>query len=202
MLKECALDSLPDNELMKQFQQGNTDAFGFLFLRHKPKLISIALTYMRNLPDAEDMVQSAFLSAMRGAKNFEYKAQVSTWLVRIVINNCLTNLNLLKKRPLAISYEYALSQLEEAIEIYDPYLEVELKLALKKLPMIEKRTLLLMQYFGFSAKELADLEHCNVSTIKSRCFRAKAKIRKDQRLKEKLFTSHSRGQVSPGNKSA
>lgn len=197
MLKQFALEALPDDQLMDHFQKGNKEAFGFLFLRHKPKLVSIALTYMRNLPDAEDMVQTAFLSAMRGAKNFEYKSQVSTWLVRIVINNCLTGLNKIKKRPLAISYEVAISQLEDAFEVSDPYFEVELELALKKLPVIEKRTLLLMQYFGFSAKELADIEKCKVSTIKSRCFRAKTKIRNDQKLKEKLFTSHTRGHLAP-----
>ena len=190
MLKEIVLEKLSDEKLMEVFQHGDTEAFGFLFLRHKPKLISIALTYMRNLPDAEDVVQAAFLSAMRGARNFEYKSQVSTWLVRIVINNCLTSLNKLKKRPLAISYESALSELEELFEANDPFLEVELSQALKNLPIAEKKALLLMQFFGFSAKELAVMEKCNVSTIKSRCFRAKSKIRNDQVFKDKLFTSH------------
>ena len=202
MLTEVNFDSLADDELMEQFQKGNAEAFGVLFLRHKPKMTSIALTYMRNMPDAEDIVQTAFLSAMRGAKNFEFKSQVSTWLIRIVINNCLTSLNISKKRPLAISYELALSQLEEVFETYDPHLEIDLKLALKKLPISEKRTIILMLFFGFSAKELAEIEKCKVSTIKSRCFRARAKIRKDQAFKEKLFSSQSRGQVSLGNKSA
>lgn len=196
MLKEFALEALPDDKLMEVFQQGEKEAFGFLFLRHKPKLTSIALTYMRNLPDAEDVVQAAFLSAMRGARNFEYKSQVSTWLVRIVINNCLTTLNKLKKRPLAISYESALAELEELFEAKDPFLEVELSQALRNLPIAEKRALLLMQFFGFSAKELAELECCNVSTIKSRCFRAKSKIRNDQALIDKLTASHKRGLLS------
>lgn len=184
---------LSDDELMKLFQEGDKEAFGYLYLRHKPKLTSIALSYLKNLPDAEDAVQASFISAMRGAKNFKYQSQVCTWLVRILINECLNSLKSNKKNLLLLSYENIYNLIENSYEFIDSHFEMELKLALKKLPISQQRALIMTEYFGLSVKELAIYEHCNEKTIRSRCFRARLKMKQEQATKMELIGSHQRG---------
>jgi len=57
-----------------------------------PKLHRIAFRYLDNPEDAQDAVQDALLSAFRHASQFQQRAQLSTWLHRIVINSALVKL--------------------------------------------------------------------------------------------------------------
>ncbi len=187
------LHELSDFDLMRQFQAGNTEAFGYLFSRHKAKLLAVAIRRTRNVSDAEDAMQLGFISAMRGAKNFRFEAQVSTWLTRIILNTCT---DLFQKKPVMapqIVQDRGYSQIEEFLESFDPDLESELKKALLQLPLLQKRALVMMEYFGYSIKELAEIENCAQSTIKSRCFRARAKMRNNPQLIAALLRSQSRG---------
>jgi RNA polymerase sigma factor (sigma-70 family) len=60
--------------------------FGGVASRYFPMLFRIALRRLRNVEDAEDAVQDALLSAYKHIGSFEGRAQLSTWLTRIVIN--------------------------------------------------------------------------------------------------------------------
>jgi RNA polymerase sigma-70 factor, ECF subfamily len=191
---ECvSLEELSDFDLMRQFQAGNSEAFGYLFSRHKAKLLSVSIRCIRNLPDAEDAIQIGFISAMRGAKNFRFEAQVSTWLTRIIINTCTDVFQRKPVIPTQIIYEQGYDQIEEFLESFDPDLQMELKRALLQLPLLQKRALVMMEFFGYTIKELAEIENCAQSTIKSRCFRARAKMRSNPQLIAALLRSQSRG---------
>lgn len=190
---DVKLSELSDFDLMRQFQAGNTEAFGYLFSRHKSKLLSIAVRYFRSVPDAEDAVQIGFISAMRGARNFRFQAQVSTWLTRIIINTCADIFKKVRLLPAQIFLERGYDQIEEFLESFDPNLQAELKRALLQLSLPQKRALVMMEFFGYTVKELAKIENCAQSTIKSRCFRARSKMRENPQLLAALLRSQSRG---------
>jgi RNA polymerase sigma-70 factor, ECF subfamily len=167
-----------DNELLREFLAGDTEAFGYLFLRHKPKLLSVAIGYLKNREAAEDMVQSCFFSAMRGAKNFRFQAQAGTWLHRILINACIDELKIMKRYANYYSIENLESVDQVFVEAYDSEIKADLLLAISNLTTDQKLTLYLMDYGGYSIKEVAQMCGCPESTIKSRHFRAKAKIKR------------------------
>ena len=50
---------------------------------------NVAYRMLRNVEDAEDAVQEAFISAYRAFATFKGQSKVSTWLYRIVVNACL-----------------------------------------------------------------------------------------------------------------
>ena len=59
---------------------------------------NVAYRMLRNVEDAEDAVQEAFISAYRAFSTFKGQSKVSTWLYRIVVNACLMKIRKEKSR--------------------------------------------------------------------------------------------------------
>ena len=59
---------------------------------------NVAYRMLRNVDDAEDAVQEAFISAYRSFSSFKGQSKVSTWLYRIVVNACLMKIRKEKSR--------------------------------------------------------------------------------------------------------
>jgi RNA polymerase sigma-70 factor (ECF subfamily) len=70
-------------------KKGDGEAFGELVRRHHTNCVSLATMVLRNRWDAEDEVQNALLKAHTHLHQFKGQAAFSTWLCRIVVNQCL-----------------------------------------------------------------------------------------------------------------
>lgn len=68
------------------------DAFGELARRYRPLAFRAASAVLRSPTEAEDQVQTALCKALQRFGTFERRAKFSTWLVRIVVNECLMQL--------------------------------------------------------------------------------------------------------------
>lgn len=79
---------LADEDLAMCAQQGDQRAFLEVVDRNYQRCFRLALRIMRNQHDGEDQVQSAFLRALQHLDQFRYRARFSSWLGRIVINQC------------------------------------------------------------------------------------------------------------------
>ena len=77
---------------------GDADAFGILFRRHRDRLWAVALRTMSNPEDAADGLQDGMIAAYRRAGSFRGDAAVTTWLHRVVVNACLDRLRAAKVR--------------------------------------------------------------------------------------------------------
>lgn len=71
---------------------GDRDGLSNLFGSQRRRLVRLALRLLGNLQDAEDAVQEGLLAALRNLHRFEGRAQLSTWLTRIVLNAALMRL--------------------------------------------------------------------------------------------------------------
>mgnify|MGYP000998739669 FL=1 len=78
-----------DHELLQAHVEGDPEAFGVLFRRHRDRLWAVALRTMGNPDDAADGLQDGMISAYRRAGSFRGDAAVTTWLHRVVVNACL-----------------------------------------------------------------------------------------------------------------
>jgi RNA polymerase sigma-70 factor (ECF subfamily) len=84
--------NLEDVELATLATAGDATAFEAIMRRHNRLLFRTARSILRNDDDTEDAVQEAYLRAWRSFAGFRAEAKVSTWLVRIVINEALGRL--------------------------------------------------------------------------------------------------------------
>jgi len=88
-----------EKALLAALRAGHEWAFEAMVRVYGGRLLAVARRFMRNDEDARDVVQSAYLSAFRGLKEFEGACQLSTWLHRIVVNTALMQLRSRRRKP-------------------------------------------------------------------------------------------------------
>ena len=81
---------LSDPELAQRIASGDKDAFELLMRRHNQILYRTARSILKDDAEAEDAAQEAWLLAYRAIGNFRGDAKLSTWLVRIVVNEAIS----------------------------------------------------------------------------------------------------------------
>jgi RNA polymerase sigma-70 factor (ECF subfamily) len=84
----------PDDDaaLVAAARGGDTAAFEAIMRRHNRLLFRTARAILQNEADAEDVVQEAYLKAFLHLGGFAGAARLSTWLVKITVNEALARL--------------------------------------------------------------------------------------------------------------
>jgi len=84
--------------LLQAHIDGDPEAFGRLFARHRDRLWAVAIRTLGDPEEAADALQDAMISAFRRAGSFRGDSAVTTWLHRIVVNAALVQLRSKKRR--------------------------------------------------------------------------------------------------------
>ena len=88
-----------DADLVARLQRGDESAFEAIVRAHSGRLLSVARRFLGNNEDAQDAVQDAFIRAFKAIHTFEARAQLHTWLHRILVNTALMKLRERRRRP-------------------------------------------------------------------------------------------------------
>lgn len=86
------LKSVTDSQLVSLAQQGSEGAFGELMRRHAKSMKQVAMGILRDPEEAEDEIQNAWWKAWHHINGFAGDSRFSTWVTRIVMNQCLMRL--------------------------------------------------------------------------------------------------------------
>lgn len=163
--------------------------FGTVASRYSPMLFRVALGRLRNVEDAEDAVQDALLSAYKNIGQFEGRSQLSSWLVRIVIN--AANMKL-RSRPrcefLSLDETPAGNGATLANQLVDSgpnpeticaRIETQKTLdeALAAISLNLRLAFHIRAVSGYSTKESADALRITESCLKTRVRRARSAVR-------------------------
>ncbi|MGE5319910.1 MAG: RNA polymerase sigma factor [Hyphomicrobiaceae bacterium] len=84
--------AMTDVEIVQRIAGGDDHAFTLLMRRHNQKMYRTARSILRDDAEAEDAVQGAYLLAYRAIDTFRGDAKLSTWLVRIVVNEAVARM--------------------------------------------------------------------------------------------------------------
>jgi RNA polymerase sigma-70 factor, ECF subfamily len=203
-------DDRSDAELLAAHVDGDTDAFGVLFARHRDRLWAVALRTMGNPDDAADALQDGLIAAFRRAGSFRGEAAVTTWLHRVVVNACLDRLRAARARraealpddldshrdrgSLATS-----SPADPADRALDDERRRQVLEALARIPADQRAALVLVDMEGYPVAQVAEMLDCAVGTVKSRCSRGRARLAE---LLDVLAPGRGADHSSPGNPAA
>jgi RNA polymerase sigma-70 factor, ECF subfamily len=99
----ATLEQLPDEVLMKCLQEGDKEAFGYLFRRHARALHGIGRRILRDTAEAEDLVQEVFVYVHRRCSLYDSaKGSARSWIFQIAYTQAF-----LRRRQLKSSGFYA-----------------------------------------------------------------------------------------------
>jgi len=161
--------------------------------RNLPRFHRVAMRWLRNPEDAEDAVQDAMLSAFKHITRFEGRAQMSTWVMAIVINAVRAQLRRrLRHTLLPLDQPMRDSQHTIADVVADqrptPEQTLEecerLKLVVRlsrSLPPSQRMAMQLRQRDGLSIKEAAEVLGVPVGTLKAQLARGRVTLRQQLR---------------------
>lgn len=181
-------ESVRDNSelsLVQRAQQGDEQAFATLFQLHKKRVYSVCLLMTKDVAEAEDLTQEAFLQVFRSVSTFRGDAAFSTWLYRVAVNTVLMKLRRRKAPPL-LSFDEPVSaespSLRRDFGRSDPRLSgaidrIALRRAIQELPEGCRKIFALHEVEGYQHHEIAQLLHCSIGNSKSQLHKAKLKMR-------------------------
>jgi RNA polymerase sigma-70 factor (ECF subfamily) len=170
-----------DAQLLRQHVDGDPDAFGLLFLRHRDRLWAVAVRTLGDPEEAADALQDAMISAFRRAGSFRGDSAVTTWLHRIVINASLDRLRRSAARPVTSAPdERVLDGLAVGRAQPDPSsasdVRMDVAAELRRLPHDQQAALVLVDMLGYPVADAAEILGVSQGTVKSRCARGRARL--------------------------
>ena len=176
-----------DEELVARSIDGDTDSFNQLVLRWERPIFALAYRVIGREEEARDVVQETFLRAFRGIKNFRGQAKFSSWVYRIALNLCRDWIRRERRAPIQATpegvdlVELAAEQgpvesIETLVARHDLSKIVEQAMAL--LPDEQRTAIILKEYHGMTFQEIADLQGCPLSTVKTRLYQGLTVLRR------------------------
>ncbi|HET54671.1 MAG TPA: sigma-70 family RNA polymerase sigma factor [Ignavibacteria bacterium] len=170
-------DQNEDFQLIKDFIDGNEDAFTKLVLKHKEKVRNLVFLTLGDADNVDDISQDVFINVFHKIGDFRFESKFTTWLYRITVNKCRDYLR--KKRVRSIFVPIKDSTYEPGIKGHsdNPDLPGLVRRGIEKLPEKLRVPLILRDMDGLSYKEIADQLECEVGTVKSRIFRARESLK-------------------------
>jgi RNA polymerase sigma-70 factor, ECF subfamily len=182
-------DATTDAELVERAVRGDDDAFECIMRRHNRLLFRTARSILKNDAEAEDALQEAYLRAWRVLATFRSESKLSTWLVRIVINEALGRLRRRSSNvaPLASAWEQPDPAPEDALEDEPDHrpecaaMRSELRRLMEqridRLPQAFRTVFMLRAVEELSVEEVCTLLDLPAATVRTRDFRARSQLR-------------------------
>ena len=171
-----------DEDLLRSHVDGDAEAFGHLFQRHRDRLWAVAIRTLGDPEEAADALQDAMIAAFRRASSFRGDSAVTTWLHRIVVNAALDRMRRRASRPTAGGQDDdALDALATSGRpLSDPSgttdTAMDVRAALRRLVPDQQAALVLVDMLGYSIADAANVLGVSEGTVKSRAARGRARL--------------------------
>ena len=177
-------------DLVRRAQEGEREAFGALVERYQGLVYGLAFHLVRDLADAEDLAQEAFVKAYQNLDRLEHPDRFVAWMKRITANEC--KMWLRRRRPEEVPLEpdeegkvtLDLSSLEDPSLHPDRALERkefrrEVMEAIESLSEGNRLAVTLFYLDGLSYREVSEFLEVPISTVKTRLHKARNKLKEE-----------------------
>jgi len=159
--------------LLQRIAENDSDAFEALFDSYHPRLFRFLFRLTRSHGAAEELANDVLLTLWKDAGRFRGESKVSTWIFGIAYRQALTHLRKRKFKLVPFVEEDA------AVDEGGAQIEREdwVRRGVEELPPKQKLTVLLVYFVGLSCQETAKVSGVPVSTVKTRMFHARRKMK-------------------------
>lgn len=189
------LSPLRELELVEAFRAGDPEAVGTLLRSYQRRMFAVCYRMVRNDEDARDLTQESMMKVLEGLATFDARARLSTWVIRVTMNCCLSHLRKRKlRRHLSLDAppdtvatsppgEHGGLNVADTREL-GATASVERdeasRLVIRALDSLDpdmRAVLVLRDMQDLDYQQIAEVIDAPVGTVKSRLFRARAALR-------------------------
>lgn len=179
--------TLTDQQLVRQYKEGNEAALQTLIDRHRDKIFTSIMMFVKDRYQAEDIFQDTFIKVIKTLRSGNYKEEGKflPWVTRIAYNLCVDQFRRNKRTPMIAT--------EEGFDIFDVLTfsednaedrimrsetQSKVRKLIDQLPPEQKQVVILRHYAGLSFKEISELTNVSINTALGRMRYALINMRK------------------------
>lgn len=143
-------------------------------------ILRLALSYLHNIEDAEDILQETMIKFVTVRPVFESEAHRKAWLMRVASNLAKNRIDYNRVRDTLELNEEIAGEVQEDLDKGDEYKAIWD--AVRSLPVHQREAIHLFYQEGYSTAEIAQITERREATVRSDLKRARDKLR--EMLKE------------------
>lgn len=171
-------DAPQDQQLVARLADGDTRALGELVNRHQQRVLSLSYRMLGRWDQAEEAAQESFIKVFRAAKQYRPEALFTTWLYRIVVNQCLDMRRKAARGPHSVDPESFNRLGHVQADALQAQERIDLvQRAVAELPEAQRAALVLHRFEGESIRQVAQVLGRSESAVESLLVRAYAGLR-------------------------
>ncbi len=171
------LSTLTDQELVRSYMNGNSNAMNVLVERYKDKIFTSIYLLVKDKYLAEDIFQDVFIRIIDTLKGGRYtdEGKFLPWAMRIAHNMCVDHFRKVKRSPsIKTSDDHDIFEVLNFSEagadqkIMANQSHDKIRRMVDLLPEDQREVIILRNYADLSFKEIADLTNCSINTALGR----------------------------------
>ncbi len=192
---------ISDHEVINRILKGEKELYAIIVRRYNQRLYRVGMSILNDDPEVEDSMQVAYINAYLNLEKFAFRSSFSTWLTRILINECLLRL---RKRGKSISmnddnlenmiqHQRSGEQQTPVTKLLNTELGSVLNDAIRQLPEIYRVVFVMREIENMNVAETQETLAISEVNVKVRLNRAKAMLRETLSgyyKKEDIFHFH------------
>jgi RNA polymerase sigma-70 factor (ECF subfamily) len=191
------MDTTQDRQLIARLQAGDESAVQELADRYRPRISQLALRYMKNREDAEEVTQDVLMKVYRKVGAFRGDSALSSWIYRITFNTAMSRLRTNRAERAAEAERERMIAAEKAVvteesrasrepadwsrmpdeELLKLQLRNAVAQAINGLPEIYRAPVVLRDIEGLTTEEASTRLKVKDQTLKSRLHRGRLMLR-------------------------
>ena len=188
-MRNCTFATVTDSQLVDAARRGNLNAFDELISRHRKQCVNMAASMLRDIGEAEEEAQNACWKAFSHLDQFHGDSEFSSWLFRILKNQCLMVIR--RRRGVQLLHmdhrrpedgnepmQLSASELSPEDEVSGREVIHVLRAEINCMPRLLRNVLLLRDVERQPMPEIAGRLGITVTAAKSRLLRARLELRK------------------------
>ena len=174
-------------ELVKKAKKGNEEAFSKLILAEKDSLYKIAISRMKTIEDAEDVIQETVIEAYVKMHTIRKNESFKSWIRTILLDMIKTFYERKAQKDIKIQTKLMENfEKDNVNNIIKTEQDMDFNMLLNKLEDEDRTIILLFYNDGYKVKEISKMLNMNVNTVKTKLSRARKKIEKMKQGGDKI----------------
>ncbi|MGE7776634.1 sigma-70 family RNA polymerase sigma factor [Chitinophaga sp. NPDC101104] len=184
---------MEDAAIIERILAGEKRLFELLVRKYNQRLYRIGMSVLDNDAEAQDAMQTAYIKAYEHLSGFENRSQFSTWLTRIMLNQCLEQQRKAGYRLTGMGHPLnPIHMKTPANELVNKELNAILERAIAQLPEKYRLVFMLREIEDLSVRETAETLTIGETNVKVRLNRAKTMLRRSLEgyMKDHVYAFH------------